>query len=64
MIYLFKCTNCNHEFSKDMAVTAYTATTIHFCPKCKSRNTKRVYYPPNIVYMDGGFTKFNKEKEV
>ena len=36
------------------------------CPTCGSIQTRRIFYPPNIIYKSEGFTKGNyhdKDKE-
>jgi len=63
MIYLFICKDCNYRFTKEMSLTQYTATSIYFCPKCMSINTRRTYHDIPIIFNGEGFTKTVKEKE-
>ena len=55
--YTFKCKNCYNVFSKEMHVQKYLTTTIHVCPKCKSRKTVREYHAIPTIYVGEGFTK-------
>lgn len=62
MIYLFKCKDCGHKFSKELTYDEYMTQTIHACPSCHSFNTKRTYIEIPVIFKGEGFTKSVKEE--
>lgn len=48
MRYTFVCKNCGHKFEIKLNM-AETITNVQ-CPKCKSTDTIKKYYPPTIHY--------------
>lgn len=62
MTYMFICMDCSRIFSVEMSLTKYNATSVHHCPNCCSRRTRRFFSEiPTVIYKGLGFTKQTKE---
>ncbi|MCU0345037.1 MAG: zinc ribbon domain-containing protein [Ignavibacterium sp.] len=45
--YSYKCNECGNKFDEfSTKVMSSSEDTIHDCPKCKSKNTKRIMTKP------------------
>lgn len=75
MIYSFYCFNFKSDFDLNMSLEEYMSympkrtnrgtiiSKFFQCTECGSRNTRRRYTSPYIIYIGDGFSKSIKEKD-
>ncbi len=59
--YTHRCEDCGKRFEiiRDFS----QANDKPRCPKCKSRNTKKIITPAVVIYGDDDFTKHRKKSD-
>lgn len=75
MIYDFYCFSCKKNFELEMSLEEYMShmpkrtskgtiiSKFFECSNCGSRDTRRQYNSPYIIYVGDGFTKSVREEK-
>ena len=61
--YYFECKECGNRWTEFWKSINNPPTYAYYCPRCASKNSKKLYKnPPYLNFKGNGFTLNNKDE--